>query len=187
MDQSEAQLKKKSAFRDFLEALLIALAIALPVKYFIASPFIVVGSSMFPTFKDREYLIIDKLVYKLAEPKRLDVVVFRPPVSDESYFIKRIVGLPGERVQVDGSSVTVTDASGRTFTLVEPYVSSMRDGVTDVTLKADEYFVMGDNRNVSSDSRVWGPLPKSRISGRVDLRLFPVSTIYLMPGKPSSE
>lgn len=189
MTQIEPQVKKKGAVRDFLEALLIALAIALPIKYFIASPFIVVGSSMHPTFVNKDYLIIDKLVYRWSKPERGDVVVFHPPYSESTYFIKRVIGLPGERVHVDGNTVTITldpdTKDARVLTLSEPYVSSLRDGITDVTLGSDEYFVMGDNRNVSSDSRVWGPLPRDHISGRVDLRLFPISVMGVMPGKMS--
>ncbi len=187
MEQHEMQIKKKGAFRDFFEALLIALAIALPVKYFIASPFIVVGTSMVSTFEDRDYLIVDKLIYNINSPERGDVIVFRPPYSDTTYFIKRVIGLPGETVHVDGNTVVIINKEHpEGFTLTEPYVSSMRDGITDVTLKEDEYFVLGDNRNVSSDSRVWGPLPENRISGRVDLRLYPLSKIEVMPGDAPS-
>lgn len=188
MEQHEMPIKKKSALRDFLEALIIALAIALPVKYFLISPFIVVGTSMYPTFLDKDYLIIDKLVYAFKEPKRGDVVVFRPPYSDSTYFIKRVIGLPGERVQVDGGKVTIINSEHpEGIVLSEPYVSSMREGMNDVTLGEDEYYVLGDNRSVSSDSRVWGPLPKNRISGRVDLRLFPIKEIGIMPGKTEAQ
>jgi len=184
MEQHETLVKKKSAIRDFIEALIIALAIALPIKYFIASPFIVVGTSMYPTFKDKDYLIVDKLVYRASEPKRGDVVVFQPPFTDSTYFIKRIVGLPGEHIHIDSNVVTIQNSEHpEGFTITEPYVSSHRDGINDVTLKEGEYYVLGDNRNVSSDSRVWGPLPKDRISGRVDLRLFPLTQIDVLPGK----
>jgi signal peptidase I len=188
MEQHEMQMKKKGAFRDFFEALLIALAIALPVKYFIASPFIVVGTSMVSTFEDKDYLIVDKLIYAIKEPERGDVIVFRPPYSDTTYFIKRVIGLPGETVHVDGNTVVITNKEHpEGFTLTEPYVSSMRGGITDMTLGNDEYFVLGDNRSVSSDSRVWGKLPGNRISGRVDLRLFPLNQIGVMPGKARSQ
>ncbi|MFA6050748.1 MAG: signal peptidase I, partial [Candidatus Paceibacterota bacterium] len=191
MEQHEMPIKKKSALRDFLEALIIALAIALPVKYFLISPFIVVGTSMYPTFLDKDYLIIDKLVYTFKEPERGDVVVFRPPYSDSTYFIKRVIGLPGEEVIVKDGVVTIVKnpktPNEERIVLNEPYVSSMRESSNDVTLGVDEYYVLGDNRSVSSDSRVWGPLPKNRISGRVDLRLFPIKEIGFMPGKAEAQ
>lgn len=191
MEQSilqESEVKKKPAWKDFLEALIIALAIALPIKFFVASPFIVVGASMYPTFENSDYLIVDKLIYQFEEPRRGDVVVFRPPTSEKTYFIKRIIGLPGETVRVRGNIVTIinkTNPNG--FVLSEDYVSSEREGIADTTLESGQYFVMGDNRAVSSDSRVWGPLTKERISGRVDLRLFPLSEIDIMPGKVESK
>lgn len=188
MEQHVTQIKKKSGIRDLIEALLIALAIALPIKYLIASPFIVVGASMYPTFKDKNYLVVDKLVYDFKSPSRGDVVVFKPPFSDSTYFIKRVIGLPGETIRIDGNEVTIKNKENPAgFILKEPYVSSMRDGINEVTLKEDEYYVLGDNRSVSSDSRVWGPLNKSRISGRVDLRLFPIIDIGILPGKVNLE
>lgn len=189
MDQSTPPIQqeravKKPVWKDFFEALVIALAIALPIKFFVASPFIVVGASMYPTFENSDYLIVDKLIYQFEEMKRGDVVVFRPPTSEKTYFIKRIIGLPGETIRVRGNMVTIINKDNPDgFVLSEEYVSSAREGITDVTLESDQYFVMGDNRAVSSDSRVWGPLTKERISGRVDLRLFPLSEIDIMPGK----
>lgn len=185
MEQIEQQ-KKKSTLRDFIEAFVIALLIALPIKYFVASPFIVRQTSMFPTFKDGDYLIVDKLSYKFESPKRDDVVVFKPPFSESTYFIKRIIGLPGETVIVDNNGVTIKNAEHPDgFKLNEPYVSSSRDNNTTVTLDDHSYFVMGDNRSVSSDSRNWGPLPADHISGRAILRLFPLSSLDYMPGKNS--
>src|SRR3989344_3084871 len=175
--------KKKSAFRDFFEALVIALVIALPIKYFIASPFIVVGTSMSPTFENNDYLIVDKITYRLHEPNRGDVVIFRPPFSEKTYFIKRIVGLPGETIKMNDEKITVINKNRpEGFVLSEKYVSSFRDGVTSVTLRKNEYFVMGDNRAVSSDSRVWGPLSFDRISGRAIVRVFPLSHLGILPG-----
>jgi len=186
MEQIEQQ-KKKSVLRDFVEAFIIALLIALPIKYFIASPFIVRQTSMFPTFKDGDYLIVDKLTYKFNSPKRDDIVVFKPPFDEGTYFIKRIIGLPGETVIVEGSNVTIKNTENPDgFKLSEPYISSERGDSLVVTLDSDSYFVMGDNRSVSSDSRNWGPLKANYISGRALLRLFPLKDIDYMPGKEST-
>lgn len=178
------QQKKKSTLRDFIEAFIVALLIALPIKYFIASPFIVRQTSMFPTFKDGDYLIVDKLSYRFDSPKRDDVVVFKPPFSENTYFIKRIIGLPGETVIVNNNKITIKNAENPDgFVLNEPYVSSTRDDNTTITLDSKSYFVMGDNRSVSSDSRNWGALSIDHISGRAILRLFPLRSLDYMPGK----
>lgn len=178
------QQKEKSTFRDILEALVIALLIALPIKYFIASPFIVRQTSMFPTFKDGDYLIVDKLSYRFSTPKRDDVVVFTPPFDTSTYFIKRVIGLPGETVIVDNTGVTIKNSEHPDgFKLYEPYISSNRDNNVITTLDDHSYFVMGDNRAVSSDSRNWGPLPESNISGKAILRLFPLGSMGYLPGK----
>ncbi len=181
-------VKKKGVVRDFLEAFIIALLIALPIKYFIASPFIVVGTSMDNTFHSKDYLIVDKLVYRISEPKRGDVIVFNPPINTKEYYIKRIIGLPGETLHIKGNNVTIINQEHpEGFQLIEQYVSSVRAENRDVELKDGEYFVMGDNRAVSSDSRVWGPITKQNISGRADVRLFPLSQIGLMPGAIKTE
>ncbi len=177
---------EKSFFRELLEIALIVIIVLLPIRYFIAQPFIVVGTSMYPTFSNGDYLIIDELSYRFEKPQRGDIIVFRPPVDLKEHYIKRIVGLPGETVSVNGNTVTIKNAEHPNgFTLDEKYVSSERDGVNQVTLGPDEYYVMGDNRSVSSDSRVWGPLKASEISGRVLVRLFPFQSIGVLPGKVS--
>lgn len=177
------QIKKKSALRDFVESLLIAVAIALVLRAWIGAPFIVSGNSMSTTFSNRDYLIVDKLTYHFTDPKRGDVVVFKPPFTEKEYYIKRIIGLPGETISVTNNTVTIKNTlHPEGFLLTEPYTSSERGGHVETTLKSGEYFVMGDNRAVSSDSRVWGVLPEERLSGRVFIRLFPLPSIDLFPG-----
>ncbi len=169
--------------RDIVESLFIALLIALPIKFFIASPFIVRQTSMFPTFKDGDYLVVDKLSYRWSIPKRGDVVVFTPPQDTNIYYIKRIIGLPGETVEVSDNKVTIFNKENPDgFDLEEPYVSSLRNQKTKTTLDSNSFFVMGDNRAVSSDSRNWGALDRSLISGKVFARLFPFSSISYKPG-----
>lgn len=167
----------------------IAIGLAVFVRFFIATPFIVRGDSMLPTFDDYHYLIIDRLTYKLEDPKRGDIVVFDLPQNQHKDLIKRVIGLPGEVVQIEGNAVRIeNNEHPEGFVLSEPYLSPQNLGGPTgmrVTLADDEFFVLGDNRRVSSDSRTWGILPKDDIVGRVFLRLFPLSRIGAFPGKSS--
>jgi signal peptidase I len=162
---------------------LLALVIVLPVRMFVAEPFVVSGSSMVPTFQDGNYLIVDKISYKLSDPKRDDVVIFRYPNDQTKFFIKRIIGLPGETVKIDGSAVSIINKENpKGFTLNEPYVKNISENNLSMELKEDEYFVMGDNRSGSSDSRYWGPVKKNLLTGRAFLRLLPISKVNILPG-----
>lgn len=171
--------------REVVVFLLLAVLIVIPFRLFVAQPFVVDGASMEPTYANGEYLIIDQLTYRFAEPKRGDVVTFRYPEDPSVFFIKRIVGLPGETVVVDDERVTVTTPGVGTVELVEPYAKfdGPLFGRQSTTLGDDEYFVLGDNRPRSADSRVWGALPKENILGRAYLRLLPLDTIDYLPGK----
>ena len=164
--------------------LLLAVLIVIPFRLFVAQPFVVQGASMEPTYINGEYLIIDQLTYKFSEPKRGDVITFRYPEDPSVFFIKRIVGLPGETVVVEDETVTVTTPGVGTVQLVEPYAKfdGPLFGRQSLTLGSDEYFVLGDNRPRSADSRVWGALPKENILGRAYLRLLPLNTIGYLPG-----
>mgnify|MGYP001016259168 CR=1 FL=1 len=153
------------------------------LRLFVIDPFLVNGSSMEPTFEDGDYVIVDKLSYQLRAPARGEVIVFDAPTNDGRYFIKRIIGLPGERVVVDGTSVTIFNKENPNgFKSTEPYVKFTSNRKADRTLASDEYFVMGDNREVSSDSRIWGPLHRSAIEGRALVRLLPLKTFGITPG-----
>lgn len=164
--------------------ILIALIIIAPIRLYIAQPFIVSGASMDPTFATGEYLIVDELTYHFNEPKRGDVIIFKYPRDPQKYFIKRLIGLPGETVVVDqGGKVTIKDAQNKVkLTLNEPYVKLTRADSVERTLKEGEYFMMGDNRAASFDSRVWGPITHDDIIGRAFVRLFPFTTIEYLPG-----
>jgi len=168
-----------------LKIFLVSLAIVLPVRYFIAQPFIVRGASMEPTFEDREYLVIDELSYYLRSPKRGEVIVFRYPRDTTQFFIKRIVGLPGDTVTIrDGRIAIANPQYPEGFTLPESYLDPPRPTRPDVTvtLGEDEYFLLGDNRDFSSDSRIWGPLKDRLIIGRVVFRAWPIGRFGLAPG-----
>jgi signal peptidase I len=170
---------------ELVRVFVIALLIIVPLRVFIAEPFIVSGSSMVPNYHNREYLIIDKVSYRQHEPQRGDVVVLRYPKDPTQYFIKRVIALPGETVKIDKGSVFIFNKETPNGTqLDEQYLPNQ--GITfgsaePVTLGPDEFFVLGDNRLASSDSRVWGILPKDEIVGRVWLRVFPLQNFGFTP------
>lgn len=170
-------------FTELLKFVIVAAAIVIPVRIYVAQPFIVSGASMVPTFENGEYLIVDELSYRIEDPKRYDVVIFRYPRNPSEFFIKRIIGLPGETVRVSEDGVSITQKNGSEIKLDERYVRNKGNGeLLAVTLGNGEYFVMGDNRPASSDSRVWGTLPRENITGRALLRLFPLQNFGIFPG-----
>jgi signal peptidase I len=184
MEQT-AKPKEENFFKEILKASLIALIIVVPIRVYIAQPFIVQGASMDPTFETGNYLIIDQVSYRFNSPERGDVVVFKYPEDPSKFFIKRIIGLPGETIAANSGDITVFNEmypKGRV--LSEPYLDSSRlsDDAFVSSLTTDEYFVMGDNRRASSDSRFWGPLKKELIVGQAFLRIFPITNIGVLPG-----
>lgn len=186
---SDSNKQKKSAgqvVREWLEVIIIALAISLPIRYFIAEPFVVEGASMDPTFTSGQFLIVDRLTYRFENPSRGDVIVFEYPNDPSTYFIKRIIGLPQEKISMEDGHVFVTGPgkNASTTEITEPYVTPLHSShdTFNITLGPSEYFVMGDNRLQSSDSRVWGSLDKHFIVGRPIIRLFPLTAISILPG-----
>ena len=163
---------------ELIKIVVISLVIIIPIRYFLIQPFYVKGASMEPNFHDHEYLIIDEISYRFKDPGRGDIIVFRYPVNPQEYFIKRIVALPGEKVQIkDGQVLIYNDVSLDGKVLDESYLSdgiktySLSDKI--VNLGEDEYFVLGDNRGHSFDSRNWGALDGEEIIGRAVLRAWP--------------
>jgi signal peptidase I len=136
------QETNKNSFWDFIKFAVVSVLIVLPIRLWIAQPFIVSGASMEPALESGDYLIIDEISYRFTEPKDGDVIVFRYPVDPSKYFIKRITNIP----------------------------------------EKNEYFVEGDNKTASYDSRYWGNVPKENIIGRAILRLWPINKIEIMPG-----
>ena len=157
---------------------LIALVIVLPIRYFLFQPFIVKGESMSPNFESGDYLIVDEISYRFSDPKRGDVIVFNFPKDTTQRFIKRVIGLPGETVNVTSGKVEIIK-DNKTTTLSEIYLPDNLKtiGEIKITLNAEEYFVMGDNRDYSYDSRAWGVVPQKDIIGKALLRLFPVAEL----------
>jgi signal peptidase I len=163
---------------------LIAILIVVPIRMFIAQPFIVSGASMETTFHSGEYLIVDQLSYYFRQPARGEVIIFRYPRDPSKYFIKRIVGEPGDTVTIENGIVSITNtANPDGFELRESYAKTTPPAPKLVEkLGEREYFVMGDNRPESSDSRTWGVLQEERIIGRAWVRLFPPSVLDYLPG-----
>ncbi|OHA17551.1 MAG: signal peptidase I [Candidatus Taylorbacteria bacterium RIFCSPHIGHO2_01_FULL_45_63] len=174
--------KKPGFLKETFRTIVITLAIVLPIRYFIAQPFIVSGASMDPTFANGQYLIVDQISYRFEEPKRDDVIIFKYPNDTSKYYIKRIIGLPGETIEIKGTTVTIHKGD-KSFDLIEPYIQNNIPGNFLTTLKDDEYFVLGDNRPASSDSRYWGPLNRKYIIGRPFVRLLPFEKIDMFPGR----
>ena len=166
---------------ELIKFVAITLLIVIPIRTYVAQPFIVSGLSMFPAFDDHEYLIVDELSYHFRAPERGEVVIFKYPKDPTKYFIKRIVGLPGETIVVKNNQ-TFIKTGDKLDQINEPYITAQYWADSELTLGADDYFVMGDNRAVSLDSRSWGPLPGDHITGRAYVRLFPLNKIAILPG-----
>lgn len=177
----------RSFIWETVKVIVISLAIIIPVRYFLIQPFYVQGASMEPNFFDKEYLIIDEISYRFNSPSRGEIVVFRYPRDPKQFFIKRIVGLPGEELEIRESQITIyNDAHPLGITLDETtYISDdvKTVGNLRVSLSEGEYYVMGDNRTSSLDSRGFGPIRGQAIVGRVWLRGWPIdrAAVIQMP------
>ena len=161
---------------------IIAVVLAGTVRYFLVQPFFVEGASMEPNFENGEYLLIDELSYYFRNIERGEIVVFHYPLDTSKYYIKRAVGLPNETVEIkNGKVIIYNDKNPDGFFINESYLSSnlITDGNLKKKLGSDEYFVLGDNRPFSSDSRRWGTVPKNDIVGRVWIRAWPFNRLNI--------
>jgi signal peptidase I len=170
---------------ELIKIAVIAFIIVAPIRYFLFQPFIVSGESMMPNFQNGNYLIVDEISYRFSAPQRGDVIVFNAgflPGYAGQRFIKRVIGLPGETVDVTNGQVEIIK-DGKTTVLNEKYLpadlKTYKD--TEITLKPDQYFVMGDNREYSYDSRFWGVVDKKYIVGKAFLRLLPITALSGIP------
>jgi signal peptidase I len=161
-------------FKEILQTVILALLVVLPIRLFIFQPFIVKGQSMEPNFEDGDYLIIDEITYRFREPKRGEVVVFKNPMNERQRFIKRIVGLPGETIEVVDGKIFILNGEKKVLDESSYLNFSFTSGNFHITLGKDEFFVLGDNRQFSLDSRRFGPIKREEIVGRVLLRLWPI-------------
>jgi len=193
IDNQSEEYGFKGVIWEIVKMVFWVVVIIVPIRVFLIQPFFVQGASMEPNFEDKQYLIVNELGYKTTnigsvsnslftvkpfkELQRGDVVVFRYPKNPSVFYIKRIIGLPGEKIEISNDKVKIFNAENPTgFVLDEgKYLSSsvMTSGDINMTL-GNEYFVMGDNRQYSSDSRSWGPVPEADVMGKVVLRAWPL-------------
>lgn len=182
-EEATTPLKKnQNGIWETIKFAIIAFIIVWPIRAFVAQPFIVSGSSMVPTFQNSQYLIVDQISYRFEHPKRGDVIVFKYPNDTSKFFIKRVIGLPGETVFINEEKVSVETIDGTIINLDEPYVKNESKNNLRIDIGETEYFVMGDNRAASSDSRYWGNLDENFIVGKAFIRLLPFNTFGLNPG-----
>jgi signal peptidase I len=199
VEQSTPQSAPKNDFwkssAELVRTALIVGILAFAIRYFVLQPFIVEGSSMVPRFQTDDYLLVDKLSYRFKEPQRGDIVVFRYPFDITVNYVKRIIGLPGETIRIrSGQVFLINEAHPEGIKLAEPYINDgaqtmLPAGATekDFVVPKDSYFVMGDNRPASSDSREWGMLPKDDLIGKVVIQAYPLDRIHLVPHAIYSE
>lgn len=173
-----------SFFLDIIETIVMALALFVVCYLLFFQPHQVVGASMEPNLHDKEYLLTDKISYRFRQPARGEIVVFRAPKNRELDYIKRIIALPGERIKINAGTVSINDQA-----LKENYLGKIKNGYggsflredQEFVVPKDEYFVMGDNRSHSSDSREWGTINKQDIIGRAWLRYWPFDRLGTLP------
>jgi len=197
MDQQESLIPQESEFMrqpgpvyqglsflwEIIKVVIIALVIIIPVRYFLVQPFFVNGASMEENFHDGDYILIDEISFRFHDPARGEIIVFRYPNDQTQFFIKRVIGLPEETVEVKNNTVTIysKDNPGG-LVLKEPYLDASQETRGNLRYKLDphEYFVMGDNRLHSSDSRVWGSVNRALVTGRVFSRAWPLTQAELV-------
>jgi signal peptidase I len=166
---------------ELIRTALVVSILAIAIRTFAVQPFVVEGSSMFPRFETNDFLIVDKISYRFHTPERGDIIVFKYPYDLATNYVKRVIGLPGETVKIqDGKVIIINVAHPDGFTIDEPYLSEGNTTTLSVTSATNQfvvpdgkYFVLGDNRRASSDSREWGFLPKEDIIGRVFVQAYP--------------
>lgn len=170
---------------EIIKVVIISLAIIIPVRYFLIQPFYVKGASMEPNFHDHEYLIIDEISYRLNSPERGDIIIFRYPKDPSQYFIKRIIGLPGETIKIKDNKIYIKNDGLADFIELDESeylpgdIGTFNYGRSEYVLETDEFFVMGDNREQSLDSRRFGPVDQRLIIGKAWIRGWPFDKVTI--------
>lgn len=165
-----------------VRTIVIVLVLAYALRIFVVQPFVVEGASMYPRFNTNDYLIVDKLSYRFSTPQRGDIIVFVYPYSQDTNYVKRIIGLPGEKVIIENGKVKIINNSYPEGVILDEsaYLNGVSTSLSPTSTKnefivpSNQYFVLGDNRPASSDSRTWGFLDKSKIIGRVVVQAYPI-------------
>lgn len=170
----------KKEIMSWIGCFAVAIAAALFIVTFIGQRVQVDGRSMEPTLQDRDNLICDKVSYRFSDPERYDIVIIYPDGEKDKRWIKRIIGLPGEEVRIDEAGTIYINGEPLEESYGKEVIEDPGMAIEPIQLGEDEYWVMGDNRNHSSDSRVIGPVPKSRILGKAFVRIFPFNKIGLI-------
>ncbi|HLD27266.1 MAG TPA: signal peptidase I [Patescibacteria group bacterium] len=172
-----------SYFFEIVKIFIISLLIIVPVRMYVIQPFIVDGDSMEPNFHDGEYLIVDEISYRFKEPNRGEVIIFHPPQDPQNYYIKRIIGLPGETVELTDGRIIIYNGqypAGEQLDESQYLVKSRINEIAKVELGENEYYVVGDNRNNSLDSRRFGAIQFANIRGKALLRAFPFNKLAIL-------
>lgn len=175
--EEQSASRGKSILREFVETVVFTLLIYALVRTFLFENYRVLGHSMDPTLENDQFLVVNKLGYRLHDPKRGDIIVFRDPRTDQRKLIKRVIGLPGEMLEIEDGQVFINDQL-----LDEPYITnSGHYSQPRSPIPEEQYFVLGDNRDNSSDSHNWGTLPRDKILGRAWVSYWPPRLWGLVP------
>ena len=186
-NQETSTFKKvKDYLWEVIKIVTVSLIIIIPIRMYVVQPFIVEGDSMLPNFHDGEYLIVDEISYRFADPKRGDVIIFHPPQNPKNYYIKRIIGMPGEKVVLKDQQIVIYNTDHEEGAVLDESLYLTNSDIVEeieIELEEDQYYVIGDNRNNSLDSRRFGPINFSNIKGRALIRAFPFNnlTIFKTP------
>lgn len=156
--------------------------IALAIRIFVFQPYIVEGTSMEPNFKSKEFILVERVSYRMREPARGDVIVFHPPGDQNINYIKRVIAVAGETIEIDRGKISIDGRQLNEDYLTRNYTNTeqARDRTVKYTLGDDQYFVLGDNRDNSSDSRVFGPIAKNTIIGKAFVVVLPISQFQII-------
>lgn len=180
-DYAEYKFIMRKSFYETLIIVLIAAAVFVGLRFTIQT-YIVNGPSMEPNYENNEWIIVEKIAYKFANVQRGDIIVFQPPITSTKPFIKRIIGLPGETVEIQNGTVDIRKADGSIITLQEPYIKEpFSSNYTSIVIPPNEYFVMGDNRNNSTDSRYGWLVSGDKIIGKAWISIWPPKLWGLAP------
>ena len=173
--KKDIKKRKKSMIRELLETVISAGIIAFIIITFIGQVTVVRGASMEPTLHDRERLIANKISYRFESPERNEIIIFKPPIGIKRNYIKRIIGIPGDKIEIVNGKIYVNDQ-----VLEEPYVKHRSyENMPPTIVPADSFFVLGDNRPNSSDSRYWGFVPRKNVVGKAWVVFWPLNKIRI--------